>query len=664
MKTNGSCSASEALGDLFKLTQIFISTLHTASSTHYPRPTHIRFKYDDDDDADDVHDSEDTMLIDNDEVCDEMTALGLPLSFQAKTNNHNRDGKLKAKRKVAQHEKQSSQNRTDEQVEVSCTSYEDNPCSADSQIKSINSSSSFLRDQSEHSGCDSNITHSTIGLPDFGVRHMPESICDCEEHVHGRSPVNLSTEGVHDDSQREIEMMCVDDRSELLTASTCSGSNMLDDHLKDGMYVTEQLNEQGSILGSGLMHPESSHSAFVKQPELPDLSKESQNMVVLDQECNYTGTYCGTCGDWSAYWDYSYSKYYFYNAETKLSTWNPPPGMESFASGESLCSVDESNMGLSGADAAFLKHQSEEPQSTDNDMIDKAGLISTDKTRGCGEHTTAILSPAICLDESCVLDNHCHDEITLQSSLDIVEYNNTSENAIDDVTKHMTKKKSRRRKKSIKNKEAIQAEANSIDITKYWCQRYLLFSKFDDGISMDEEGWFSVTPEAIAKHQALCCGGATVIDCFTGVGGNAIQFAKTSKHVIAIDIDPNRIDYAYHNAAIYGVQDNIDFVLGDSLSMASKLKADVVFLSPPWGGPDYVKTKCYNIQMLQPYDGQLLFDTFKVVAPRIIMFLPRNVNVEQLAELCLSADPPWSVEVEKNFLNGKFKAVTAYFRRI
>lgn len=63
-------------------------------------------------------------------------------------------------------------------------------------------------------------------------------------------------------------------------------------------------------------------------------------------------------------------------------------------------------------------------------------------------------------------------------------------------------------------------------IGKYWCQRYLLFSKFDDGIQMDVEGWFSVTPEPIAKHHAFRCGGGTTVDCFTGVGGNAIQFAQ------------------------------------------------------------------------------------------------------------------------------------------
>lgn len=66
------------------------------------------------------------------------------------------------------------------------------------------------------------------------------------------------------------------------------------------------------------------------------------------------------------------------------------------------------------------------------------------------------------------------------------------------------------------------------DMVKYWCQRYSLFSRFDSGIKMDEEGWFFVTPESIAIHHATRCNGGIVIDSFTGVGGNAIQLAKRS----------------------------------------------------------------------------------------------------------------------------------------
>eukprot|EP00268_Persea_americana_P049474 TRINITY_DN5308_c0_g1_i1.p1 TRINITY_DN5308_c0_g1~~TRINITY_DN5308_c0_g1_i1.p1 ORF type:complete len:746 (-),score=154.13 TRINITY_DN5308_c0_g1_i1:638-2875(-) len=95
--------------------------------------------------------------------------------------------------------------------------------------------------------------------------------------------------------------------------------------------------------------------------------------------------------------------------------------------------------------------------------------------------------------------------------------------------KKKLKTRSRRKKLSTDKQECPlqgMSEGFTVGIVKYWWQRYLLFSRFDDGIKMDEEGWFSVTPEPIARHQASRCGSGTVIDCFTGVGGNAIQFAK------------------------------------------------------------------------------------------------------------------------------------------
>lgn len=58
--------------------------------------------------------------------------------------------------------------------------------------------------------------------------------------------------------------------------------------------------------------------------------------------------------------------------------------------------------------------------------------------------------------------------------------------------------------------------------------------------------------------------------------------------MIAIDIDPDKIEMARHNAAIYGVADRIEFIVGDFLQLSETLRADVVFLSPPWGGPSYV----------------------------------------------------------------------------
>ena len=48
--------------------------------------------------------------------------------------------------------------------------------------------------------------------------------------------------------------------------------------------------------------------------------------------------------------------------------------------------------------------------------------------------------------------------------------------------------------------------------------------------------------------------------------------------VIAIDIDPLKLEYAKHNAKIYGVEDRIDFICADFFTICKSLKADVVFM--------------------------------------------------------------------------------------
>uniref|UniRef100_A0A4X2LMU5 Trimethylguanosine synthase n=1 Tax=Vombatus ursinus TaxID=29139 RepID=A0A4X2LMU5_VOMUR len=203
------------------------------------------------------------------------------------------------------------------------------------------------------------------------------------------------------------------------------------------------------------------------------------------------------------------------------------------------------------------------------------------------------------------------------------------------------KKKKKKSKKKNKTLNPFPPEIAAVpELAKYWAQRYRLFSRFDDGIKLDKEGWFSVTPEKIAEHIAgrvhLSFNCDIIVDAFCGVGGNAIQFALTGKRVIAIDIDPSKIDLAHNNAEVYGVADKIEFICGDFMLLASDLKADVVFLSPPWGGPDYAT----------------------MITNNIVYFLPRNADVDQVASL---AGPGGQVEIEQNFLNNKLKTITAYF---
>lgn len=107
------------------------------------------------------------------------------------------------------------------------------------------------------------------------------------------------------------------------------------------------------------------------------------------------------------------------------------------------------------------------------------------------------------------------------------------------------------------------------EVRKYWKRRTTLFSYFDGSSPtgmlplLDEQSWFSVTPESIAARISQRCRCNIILDAFCGAGGNAIQFAITCQHVIAIDIDPVKLLLARHNAEVYGVKDKITFLLGD-----------------------------------------------------------------------------------------------------
>nr|XP_027106319.1 trimethylguanosine synthase-like [Coffea arabica] len=216
-------------------------------------------------------------------------------------------------------------------------------------------------------------------------------------------------------------------------------------------------------------------------------------------------------------------------------------------------------------------------------------------------------------------------------------------------------------KKRVLKEEKITRGVSPL-VEKYWLQRYDLFWRYDEGIKLDEEGWFSVTPEEIAVgHAQRCTGAGVVIDCFAGVGGNAIQFARVCDHVVAIDIDPEKVALAMNNAKVYGVEDHIDFIVGDFFQLAPSLKGDVLFLSPPWGGPSYKMTKKFTLDSLKPKDGHSLFQVAQKITPHIIMYLPRNVDLLEVEQLSWLSSPPLDIEIEGNTVRGHFKAITVYF---
>ncbi|KAJ0410685.1 hypothetical protein ATCC90586_008270 [Pythium insidiosum] len=204
-------------------------------------------------------------------------------------------------------------------------------------------------------------------------------------------------------------------------------------------------------------------------------------------------------------------------------------------------------------------------------------------------------------------------------------------------------------------------EAADPAIWKFWKQRRLLFYQYDEGIQLDRESWYSVTPQALAEHLADRCACDVIVDPFSGCGGNIIQFARTCRKVIAIEIDPAKIRMAQHNAAIYGVADRIEWILGDATQILPTLQADVVFLSPPWGGVNYNRTH-FRLEEMKIGDvsGIDLFKMARNLTPNIVYYLPKTTPASELEALLPFAGDS-RLECEHLYLNGQLKVVNGYF---
>lgn len=94
------------------------------------------------------------------------------------------------------------------------------------------------------------------------------------------------------------------------------------------------------------------------------------------------------------------------------------------------------------------------------------------------------------------------------------------------------------------------------------------------------------------------------------------------------------------------------------------------------GGPEYLSFNAnplgqkelptYPLSAIEPIPGDELFEVASALTPNIAYYLPRNVNISELADLAPSRSPDepstkeW-VEVEEEWVGDKLKAVTAYY---
>ncbi|KAG6819243.1 hypothetical protein H0H93_013852, partial [Arthromyces matolae] len=148
--------------------------------------------------------------------------------------------------------------------------------------------------------------------------------------------------------------------------------------------------------------------------------------------------------------------------------------------------------------------------------------------------------------------------------------------------------------------------------------------------------------------------------------------------------------------AVHQVQPLDTYVSGGvALVGDANRNIDVVFLSPPWGGPSYLDAPLtvsetatpssgedtqepsvgehpdYSLASIQPIHGSALFSLSRQITPNIAYYLPRNTRLDEISDLLKvgpqygdgDADPDSQehVEVEEEWMGRKLKALTCYF---
>ncbi|KAG0671927.1 hypothetical protein C6P42_003351, partial [Pichia californica] len=220
---------------------------------------------------------------------------------------------------------------------------------------------------------------------------------------------------------------------------------------------------------------------------------------------------------------------------------------------------------------------------------------------------------------------------------------------------------------------------------KYWIQRHNIFSKYDDGIILTKELWFSVTPERISKfvakylndlmlkyvnNEEYISNGFTILDGFCGGGGNIVQFLDINKNnkVYAIDINDTHLDCTKINASVYcgDVKDRLFLLPLDwthiktsslekekidikppnatleeslnSIKILKNIKFDCIFGSPPWGGPEYIKNEKFDLNNLLPFSLEEMLMIMRKYSNNnnnnsiISLFLPKNSDLDQIRD--------------------------------
>ena len=170
------------------------------------------------------------------------------------------------------------------------------------------------------------------------------------------------------------------------------------------------------------------------------------------------------------------------------------------------------------------------------------------------------------------------------------------------------------------------------------------FPSNNDKILIDDVGKYSISlPEKskiitnlISKYMNNNKN-ITITDAMACIGGDTLSFANTFIKVNAIETDKVRFDYLKHNMNLFNVT-NIEYYNEDYLNLYYKLKQDVIYIDPPWGGPEYKFNNKTTIKLGEYNLVQVVKKIRQLNNSPIFIKLPGNYDMEEFSHFNYNID--------------------------
>lgn len=119
-------------------------------------------------------------------------------------------------------------------------------------------------------------------------------------------------------------------------------------------------------------------------------------------------------------------------------------------------------------------------------------------------------------------------------------------------------------------------------------------------------------------------GSLTVTDATSNVGSDTIMLAKHFHHVNGIELSNEQFPILQHNVNQYNFN-NVTLYNGDSLTLMSTLKQDVIYIDAPWTGRDYKQHKQLKLY-LSNMELSEIYNKYIQYAKLIIFKVPINYD--------------------------------------